>query len=294
MSRAYLFLPFAAAFGFALSTLFFKRAFKEGAGTLVVFMVTNATLGVVFLPMLAFGPTPFPWDRWHHPVLAGLLFFAGHFCNFAALRIGDISLITPVMGTKVIFVALLSSWAFGITLSLGDMSAAALAGAGVVLMGVTDIRPGRKAGVTTLLALGSALAFALCDILIQQWAAPFGVWGFVPLLFATVGLGGLALIPWVRPGRADLPPGSRRWLGVAVGLTAVQAILISLSIGIWKDATGVNVVYGLRGLWGIGLVWMIGHWFGNDERRDAGRKRMAYRLVSALLLLSGVILTVVF
>lgn len=291
MSRSYLLLPFAAAVIFALSTLCYKRALKEGASLSSVFALTNLALSFVFLPLLVAAPSPIPWDRWFHPATAGALFFLGHLCHFLALRRGDVSVVTPIMGAKVILVALLAAGLFDARLSPGDWWAAVLAGAGVILMGVSDSRPEGNSTATILLALASCLAFALCDVWIQQWAAPFGIWGFVAILFLTVGCGGLLAMPLFRGQPSRLPPATRKWLAAGIGLTALQALLISTSIGIWRDATGVNVVYGLRGVWGVALVWWIGHRMGITERREAGTTRMSWRLFSAFLVVLGVVLT---
>jgi NADH:ubiquinone oxidoreductase subunit 5 (subunit L)/multisubunit Na+/H+ antiporter MnhA subunit len=70
-------------------------------------------------------------------------------------------------------------------------------------------------------------------------------------------------------------------------------LLISLSIGLWQDATGVNVVYSLRGVWGVALVALMGRWFGNTERQDAGTRALWFRLTGAALILLAVVLTFV-
>lgn len=285
----YLLLPFAAAFVFALSTLFFKRAFQEGAGLMQAFVFNNVVVALVFQPLHATSGVPAGEASLWHPVIAGALFFVGQLCNFTALRIGDVSLVTPLIGTKVLFVPALAGLLFGEALRPGYGLAAILAVAGIFLMGATDLRPGKRMGATSLLALGSGFSFALTDCLIQRWAPAFGSLRFIPWLFGTLGLLSLLTVPALDRGIARVPPGAWRWMLGAAALTATQAVLITLSIGIWRDATGVNIVYSVRGLWGILLVWVAGGWFGNAERREVGGRRMAFRLAGSLLILGAAV-----
>ena len=203
-----------------------------------------------------------------------------------------VSLATPLLGVKVIFVAVLSWLAFGWPLTTGQWIAAALTTLGVLAMGATDIQPGRRAGLTTALALGCAFAFAFTDVSIQSWAARMGVWNFLSLQFAALALVSVAMLPCF--GRASLraPRAAWKWVLLAAGLSGLQSILITCAIGLWHDAAGVNVVYATRGLWSVALVWVVGHRFKNSERQAVGGRTMAWRLAGGLLILAAVVLTV--
>ena len=65
---------------------------------------------------------------------------------------GDVSVATPILGVKVTFVALLAWAIFHQPLTTAQWIAAALTTTGVFVMGFTDFKPGRRAGLTTLLA----------------------------------------------------------------------------------------------------------------------------------------------
>jgi drug/metabolite transporter (DMT)-like permease len=285
----HLILPLLAAVVFALGSMVFKRAFVAGANVSHALVVTNGLLGVVFLPLLTIESRPIPWDQWHLPLATAVAFVAGHVLNVVALKIGDVSLATPLLGAKVLFVGLIGWAAFGIRLSAGQWAAAALATAGVVVMGLTDFHPGRRLGVTTLLALGCAAAFALTDVMIQSWSTGFGPFNFLPLTFVALGLLSAALLPWfggVRSLRA--PRKAWGWILAATGLSGLQSILITGTIAVWQDAAGVNVVYATRGLWTVALVWFAGHWLQNTERHTAGGRVMSLRAAGAALLLLAV------
>lgn len=302
----HLVLPLIAAIAFACGSLVFKRAFAEGATLSHAVVLNNVVLGLLFLPLAALDPAPIPWERIHLPCITAASFITGHLLNVAALRTGDVSVATPLLGVKVVFVALIARFAFDWPLSTGQLVAASLTSAGVLVTGLTDLKPGRRAGATTLLALGCAAAFAVTDVLIQTWASGFGTFNFLSMLFAALAVESLLVLPLLgfraRPGTEDLPilraaaaslaapRGAWRWIALATALSAIQAVLVAGSIARWRDAAGVNVVYGTRGLWSLALVWWAGSWFGNAERLESGPRVLAARALGAALILSAVVL----
>lgn len=288
---AYLLLPFLAALVFATGSLCFKRAFLEGISPSRGMVQTNLTMGLLFLPLMALDTHPFNPRLLGWPILAGALFFLGQGCNFAALRVGDVSLVTPIMGCKVVLVAVCSRVLFDFPLTHAHWVAATLTTLGVFVLGATDLHRGRRMGQTTALAVGSSLCFALVDTVIQRGAREFGAYNFLSTLFATLGLISAALWPWLGRNQATAPHSAHGWLLGAIILTAIQGLLISLSIGIWQDATGVNVIYSLRGVWGVVLVGLLGRWFGNTERHQVGTRTLWFRFFGAGLILLAVILT---
>jgi drug/metabolite transporter (DMT)-like permease len=288
----YLLLPLFAAILFALGSMVYKRAYDEGAGVIHAVVVNNVLLAIFFLPLFAFESRPMPWGEWYFPVLTGATFAIGHLLNVMSLRVGDVSVATPLLGAKVIFVALLAWLVFGWPLTAKQWIAAVLTTMGVFLMGLTDFKAGRRAGLTTVLALGCAAAFSLTDVMIQSWADRFGVFNFLPFQFVALAMFSLAMAPFFGLSSLRAPRGAWPWILAATALSALQAILITAAIGIWRDAAAVNVVYATRGLWSVALVWCVGHWLKNTERHTAGRRAMALRLVGAALILVSVALAV--
>lgn len=288
----YLLLPLIAALAFALGSMVYKRAFLEGAGVVHGVVVNNVILGLVFLPLLALEPRPIPWSDWHMPVLTALTFVVGHLLNVVSLRVGDVSVATPLLGSKVIFVALVGWLVFGTRLNSTQWLAAALATVGVVTMGLTDLRGGRRMGLTTVTALGCAAAFSLTDTMIQAWGGGFGVWSFMALQCAALAGFSVMLLPFFGVASLRAPARAWKWIALGAALSSVQAIIITVTIATWQDAAGVNVVYATRGLWSIALVWSVGHWLKNTERHTAGGRKMGLRLAGAALILAAVVMTV--
>ena len=287
----YLLLPFIAAISFALGSIIYKRAYAEGAGIVHAVVVNNVVLGLLFLPLLFLDPQPVPWELWYLPVIAAVPFALGHLMNVASLRVGDVSVATPLLGSKVTFVALILWIVFREPLTVSQWVAAGLTTTGVLVMGFTDLRPGRSLGLTTALALGCAGLFALTDVLIQMWASRLGVWNFLALLFTSMGLFSLAGIAFFGRSALRAPKAAWKWLGFGVSMSGLQAILITGSIGLWKDAAGANVVYSTRGLLSIVFVWFIGHRLKNTERHAAGGRAMLQRTIGGILILAAVFLT---
>jgi drug/metabolite transporter (DMT)-like permease len=286
------YLALLAAIVFALGSMVFKRAFEEGAGVVHAVAVNNLVLATVFLPLLAIDSRPIPWNHWYFPVLTGAAFAAGHLLNVLSLRIGDVSVATPLLGSKVIIVAFLARFLFGWPLSPNQWFAAALTTAGVFLMGLTDLKPGRRTGLTTTLSLLCAVAFSLTDVMIQSWAGEFGVFNFLALQFAALALFSVWMIPCFGLKALYAPRKAWPWIFGASAFSAVQAILVTTAIGIWRDAASVNVVYATRGLWSVVFVWSVGHWIKNTERHAAGPRAMAFRSCGAALILVSVALAV--
>ena len=106
-----------------------------------------------------------------------------------------------------------------------------------------------------------------------------------------MGVLSLALLPFFGVASLRAPRAAWPWILAGTVFSATQAILITVTIAIWKDAAGANVLYATRGLWSIALVWWAGRWIRNVERETAGGRRMAARLAGAVLILIAVVLT---
>src|SRR5205814_2153574 len=102
-------VPLGAALGYAFAALMLKRG-TEGAGPWRVNFSTNWVQATLF-SLLWFVPTEHPasFSNASHAVISGAVFFIGQIFTFLALSRGDVSVATPVLGSKVIFVALFSA-----------------------------------------------------------------------------------------------------------------------------------------------------------------------------------------
>lgn len=282
-------IPLCAAVGYTFAAMALKRAMDGGHPWRVLFIV-NLVAAVLFQGWLAQGGEPFTTANVVHAMLAGAAFFIGQVFTFLAISRGDISVATPVLGTKVIFVAWLVFLSGGEELGWKLWSAAFLTTLALALLGGEWRADRRRLLVSVGCAFLASVAFAATDVMQQLWVRPFGFGHFGPVMFATVGLLSFGLMPFFSAPLRAMPRPMVAWALGGGALLTVQAMGVAYCIAAFREVTVTNVLYNTRGLWSVALVWAVGHWFANTERA-AGRPVMFRRLIGALLLLVAVCLS---
>lgn len=290
----YLLLPLVAAVGYAIASLLLKKALTEGAHPMACFHINNWTSSLAFLPLALFETQQVTWHQWFVPVGLGALFFTGSWFTFIAMQRGDVSLVTPVLGSKVVFVALSASLLIAGSMKPLMWVAAIITTAGIFLMSATDFKTpkGARLAGPVVMALISAAFFALADVFLQMWAPAFGPKTFLALLAGTTGV--LSLLAMTLLPKAPPIPWNRatQWsIGGSV-MIAVQSIILALALALHNDAIGVNVVYATRGIWSLVVVALLGPLLGNRERHESGRA-YGVRIIAGTLLMAGVICAVI-
>ncbi len=288
-AKAYLLIPLASAFLYALAAVMFKRATDFKVGIWRTTFLSNWMMALLFTPWGLAAGTPPAGLNWSIPLLCTVLFFAGQVFTFLAIQHGDVSVATPVMGSKVVIVALFTVVVLGQDLGWNYWTAAMLTTTAILLLRAGPLAERRRLALGIGLALAAACCFALLDVLMQRWAPRTGFPTFVAILFGGTGLLSFALMPFFAQPLHRIPGPAWPWLGLGCVLLAIQSFGMALSIGVFGDAAAVNVVYSVRGLWSIGLVWGVGHWFGNRER-NAGPAVMGRRLIAAVFMAAAVAL----
>ena len=243
-------IPLSAALGYAFAALFLKRASDGGAGSLRAAAVTNWVAAALFSLWWLRGGAPFAWSHLWHAMLAGACFFTGQIFTFLALSRGDVSIATPVLGTKVIFVVL-----FGKMLTSDPVPgvwwiAAVMTAVGTAFLGWSGKKSGRI-GAGIALGFVAAACFSMTDILCQMWAPAWGFAHFAPALFWTVAALSLALVPMFREPLSEIPRPAMPWLIAGALLVALQACGVAYSIMVFGSATRTNILYNTRGVWSV-------------------------------------------
>jgi drug/metabolite transporter (DMT)-like permease len=279
-------LPLVSAFIYAIAALLLKRATERGVGPWRVSFVTNWVQAALFAPFWLAGGHSFSWEHLGCAAICGVTFFIGQIFTFLALSRGDVSVATPVLGTKVIFVALFAVLLGVEPLTRGMWLAAILTTVATALLGAGSRQREHSLTVSLLFGFIAAAAFALTDVFAQKWAPRWGFGHFAPAMFATVALLSFTLIPFFHGGLRELP-----WAWLLSGAVAlgVQASGIAYSIIVFGSATTTNVIYNSRGVWSVLLVWTIGPWFDNRENTQ-GTSIMLRRLLGSSLLLVAIVL----
>ncbi len=290
MHPAVLLLPLAAAMLYPLGSIFLKRAMELGSGPMRAVVVGNLILCLCF-GLRAIGATgPPDWSQIGWPILTGVAFFLGQVLTIAAIRAGDVSVQAPLMGTKVVFVALYSFFLKPDEVPPLLWVASGLTAVAVFLIGGASLAALRAAGKTILFALASCAFFGLSDTLMGYRSQAFGAEWFLVAVAVTFGALSFLLVPFCKGRFQDIPKPA--WKGLILGGLAIggQALILNIALTGFGHATAINVVYSSRGLWGVVLVWFVGAWLGNFERRDAGPAVMRRRFLGSLLLCGAIAL----
>ncbi|MFP4282306.1 MAG: EamA/RhaT family transporter, partial [Opitutales bacterium] len=153
-------------------------------------------------------------------------------------------------------------------------------------------RGGRRTWLGVGLALASAAAFAMCDVLVMAKAKSFGVANYLAVVMGVQLLLSFTLLPLFRQPLRAIPKTAWPWLLVAGAGMGVQAILMNIALGHYGNATAFNIIYSTRGLWSVLLIWVGGSLVGNIELR-AAPGLIVRRMAGALLLLGAVALLLI-
>jgi uncharacterized membrane protein len=275
-------IPLFTAFTYALATIFLKRALQDGVGAWRVTFICNMVMAVGYQACWAVHTQPFSPIGAMHAALAGCAFFAGQIFTFMALNRGDVSVATPILGTKVIWVAWFSVILAGRTLSPHIWIAVFLTALGTAVLGFQPGAHPSRMALSVGTALATAASFALTDVLMLKYSPSWGFGSFVPTMFVVVGLLSLGFLPFLK-GKGWAPV----WLGTGSVLLAAQALGMAFVISTFGHVTTINIAYNSRGLWSIVMIWTFGHWFGNTERNQ-GTRTMLLRMAGASLLVTAI------
>lgn len=273
----------------ALGQIMLKKATGEGIGITRLAFVSNWITLIIFLPLFFLWDGDVDWSRIHWPFLTSLTAFGGMLLTYLALKLGDVSVVTPIMGSKAIFVALFSIFMLTERVTGAWWIGAGLTAVAVYLLGGQGELIRKLNFPVILTAMAAVAAFGLNDVLIQLWASDFGFIEYVLLSTIFIALESFVLVPFFH---APLKAVSRKawwWTMGGTGLLSVQWLMLAYCYSSYGKATGINIVYSSRGLWSIALVWAIGPLLGNQERL-LGHRIMFRRLTGALILCLAIVL----
>lgn len=292
---AHLLLPLFSSVVFVLGMLLVKRGTALGTSPWTGTLLSNLWLAALWgLPAIVRQQTV-PVQAWGQAAIIGGLFVLGQLFTYLAFQFGDVSVATPIFGIKVLMVAAMGTLLAGTPVTPQVWLAAALATAGVILVQTTSrppvpltaAQPDRR-HLTVVLALLAALALSVFDVLLQRWGPGWNSHEFLPVAFGFTGLLSLVFVPWADAPRRLVQIRALGWVLAGTLLMAVQAVSMSYALATYGDATRVNIVYALRGLWGVLLAWSLARAFQSSEALLTPRT-MLQRLCGALLLTLSVV-----
>ncbi len=285
-------LALLSAFSNAISTLLLKHAYAKGARSYQQLIIVNGLQAPLFGILLLFAPPigAIPVGTLlGYPLLGTFTYLVAQFVTLLAIRHGDVSIQTPIMGTKVVFVSILSVILLGADLSADLWIGSVATMIAIFLLGLSATRGSGFTIAGVALALASAASFAAMDIILVAGSRQLHPFIFMPIMMTGASLvGSIPLL--LRPKLVfPFPPSGRGALFVSGVFMALQSVAIAVAISVFRNPTLVNIVYGTRGLWSILLIVLVGKHLGNREH-DIGAPRMAMRFAGAGVLLAALVL----
>lgn len=286
--EAYQVIPLLTALLYTIGALCIKRATTYGVGPWRTTFFSNLVLFLLSFPLWFFGEPIASWQQLLMPVLVGGCFFLGQLFSCLAIHKGDVSVFTPLMGTKSVFVAFIVSIWLHESMSYSVWLGAVLSAIAILLMrGQTSAERSRVA-VTVGLALACSLSFAAADAAMQAFGSVLGFEKLTASTFTMVMIYSFALLPRFRGPVSGISRTTWAWLIGGASVMAVQACMMAYALSVYGKATVINVIYSSRGVWGVVLVWAVGHWFSNEEK-SLGSSILGRRLLGALLLILAIV-----
>jgi len=286
-------LPLASAILYPVGNLFLKRSIHEGGGLMRSLFVSNIVLSLCFAPLLGFVGSAPDWSLWYWPLITGVCYFLGQLFTLIAIKSGDVSVQTPLMGIKLIFVAAFSSIIRPDQVPPMLWLGAAICTFGIFLIGGGNIGAFRRSGRTVVLTLIACFFFGATDTLTSYRSEGFGKIPFILLTVSFVTLFSFFLIPFFRAPLRKAPKAALYLMGIGSLAIGIQSVMLILALTQFGEATAINIIYSSRALFGVLLVWLLGARLGNEEASTVGTKVMRARLAGALLLCTAIALVFV-
>ena len=283
-------LALLAGFLYAFSAILCKKALELNAGTLRTLVYNNVFMSLCFLPYYFLAKENLSLIFNLYGILLGFIFFISQMLCFLSLRKGDASLMTPVMGSKPIFVALFVAFLnlSAEPLGLNTWLAVGIAAIAIALIGWPTSGSSFSA-IGLCLAISGAAGFGLLDSLVPYFTFQSDPFGLLFVIFVSVGIFSLFLIPWTERPFFAFQAKADKWIFLSAIPMGVQAIFMSLAIGFYEVPTQANVFYASRGLWSVTMVALLGRWIGLEEGQSS-KNLLFRRFLGALLLLSSLLL----
>ena len=244
-----------------------KKALELGRGQVRTVILSNLILSVCFIPHFFLSPGWPTLKEWITGAGLGAIFLLAQALLFRALRAGDASMVSPLMGIKSILVAFFIV-ILGFShqpLSTDTWIAAGLTAVAVGLIGWPAKNSGRASAKGILLALASAAAFSLLDSMVPHFSHQTDPVRMLFCIFGSLGFLTLILLPWKEEPMFSRGNPGDNWAWRSGLLIAVQAVLMSTAIACYRVPTEVNVVYSSRGLWTLLFVAWLGSRLGLTE-----------------------------
>lgn len=293
MIQAYEIMAFVAAVTVSFAMIFTKRAYAEGAKQNHILVATTVFQPFIYIILIMLSrELEVNWGQFHWILIYSALLAIGMLIGFKAISMGDASIISPIMGSKVVFVAI-GTYIF----SIGSISNEVIIGVvlcvvSIIFLGIefkkTDIEKQDKYGKDILLPIILALIaitfLGFSDIVIQEKAPEFN-----KLIFMLIGSITVAMFFLVKGYLSGVrikttPKSVKRWIWLSGIFNGGTGLLLALAIAYYGHATEFNIIMGSRGVISVLAVAL----FAKSLKLREGKKSkltLIMRLIGAVCIL---------
>ena len=288
----HLLFPLFSSIVFVIGMMLAKRAIERGASPWTATFLGNLWIAIAWAVIAVMRQQVVPIEAWGSAAIVGLLFVLGQLFTYLAFQKGDVSVAAPVLGIKVLMVAVLRSTLAGDAISARVWAAAVLATVGIALVqGSGGVHKSSSRWLTIFLAGTAAFCLSCFDVLLQSWGTKWDSPSFLSVVFVSTAIFSLGFLPWCDRPRKLIQIRAMKWMLAGTILMCLQAMSMSFVLSTFGDAVRVNIVYALRGMWGVVLAWVLAKWVGGNEA-GLGRRVMLPRLLGAGLLTTAVVVAI--
>ncbi len=284
MFEPYVFLALGSAVVSTGVFLLTKHILKNILKDVFIFLVYSTVITtLLFLSIWLFIPVAIPSKTsFIYIIIASLFAFTGSvLMNFAFLK-GDVSAIAPLMGLKILFVALFSSLLISEDHHFLVYIGVVLSVLGIAFLSRNDSGSSRVQGIPVILMVGVTILFGLCDIFIKKALDNLDSWNFSIWFYLFLGFYSLCILCFIR-GRKKLSRGvvcSLSSLGI---LHLVANFLFFHSIQSGGNVTIPNIILSSRGIFVVICTFILSH-LGYKVLELHRSGIYLYRLIGALLI----------
>ena len=284
--------PIFAAGLYCVSIMLAKYASRSGtfSGTSVLVM-NNILSGLVFIPAIFFEETMPNWSIVWQPLSASCFCALGNIATFVCAERGEVSLMTPIMGIKIMFVILFARILLDANMPHTITIAGAICCIAVFIMGWSknSLRT-KKLGITLLLSFTACISYAMCDVIMQKYAPNFSRNAMLSLTSVAMPL---SIIPFLPRFFKDISRSRKTTLaigGMSAGFMIMEMYLMFLSIVGDVGAALCNILYNTRGIMSVVLMFIIGKFVAN--MKELSNASALQRIVGATMILIAVIIVI--
>ena len=272
----------------------FSRSYQLGrpnglAKLMVISHLLQGVVSAVLLAVLWRDDIP-PLAQYWMPMLGYTVFYLiGHTGLFIAIRYTDASRVSPLLGFKVVILALIAVSFAGQTLIFRQWVAVGLTVAGVLIINYAGGQmPWRALVGVAIACVGYSLSDLFVRAHIDAMAPMPAVWAGVFVTFMAYlccGVVAIAVFPWL--GSRKLNDWKASVPYTAMWYLAQVFFFVSLAL---LDVVFANILQATRAIWSVALGAMIASWGLQHLERQTTRSVLVRRIAAAVMIVAAIAL----